>query len=225
MENADFNLPEGLIVKKVRAHWLTEKPNSNSYFVAAFSVIIFLAVSLMYWRNDFYLTNFITAIPQNVFEGGEYWRLWTALFAHADIGHLFSNSLLFSVFAFFLYGYFGSFVFPFMALVFGGITNYLVLKTMPPTVELLGVSGVVYWMGAVWLTLYFLIETREVIFRRFIKTLGIAAVLFIPEAYHQNVSYLSHFIGFAFGVVFALFYYWWRRKEFKKAEVVELVEA
>lgn len=225
MENADFNLPEGLLIKKVRSHWLTDKPNTNSYMVAASSLIILLVVNFFFWRNDFNMANVITAIPQNVFEGHEYWRLWTALFAHADIGHLFSNSLLFSVFAYFLFGYFGSFVFPFMAIAFGGLINYMVLKTMPATAVLLGISGVVYWMGAAWLTLYFLLETRERISKRLIKTLGIAAVLFIPETYHQDVSYLSHFIGFVFGVVFAAFYYLSRREQFRKAEVVELVEA
>ena len=225
MENADFNLPEGLLIRKVRAHWLTQKPNANAYAVAAISLILLLVANFLFWRNDFNLAGLMTAIPQNVFEGHQYWRLWTALFAHADIGHLLSNSLLFSVFTYFLFGYFGSFVFPFMALLFGGLIHYLVLKTMPPTSELLGVSGVVYWLGAVWLTLYFLLETRERISKRLIKTLGIAAILFIPETYHQDVSYLSHFVGFIFGIVFAVFYYLSRRAQFKKAEVVELVEA
>lgn len=225
MENADFNLPEGLLIRKVRSHWLTQKPDARAYIVAAISLMLLLATNLLFWRNDFNLAHLITAIPQNVFEGHEYWRLWSALFAHADVGHLFSNSLLFSVFSYFLFGYFGSFVFPFMALLFGGMINYLVLKSMPPTSELLGVSGVVYWLGAVWLTLYFLLETRERISRRLIKTLGIAVMLFIPETYHQNVSYLSHFIGFVFGIAFAGLYYFWRRKDFKNAEVVEMVEA
>jgi rhomboid protease GluP len=225
MENADFNLPEGLLIRKVRSHWLTQKPNSKAYMVAALSLMLLLAVNFVFWRNDFDSVNLITAVPEKVFQGHEYWRLWSALLAHADIAHLFSNALLFSVFAYFLFGYFGGFVFPLMGLVFGGLTNYLVLKTMAPTSVLLGISGVVYWMGAVWLTLYFLLETREVVFRRFIKTLGIAAVLFIPETYHQDVSYLSHFIGFAFGVLFAGLYYWFQRKKFQQAEVVEMVEA
>ena len=96
---------------------------------------------------------------------------------------------------------------------------------MPPGSELLGVSGVVYWMGAVWLTLYFLLETRDRLSKRFIKTIGIALVLFVPETYHQDVSYLSHFIGFVFGILFALAYFQLHRKEFKDAEVVELIEA
>jgi rhomboid protease GluP len=193
--------------------------------VAAISVMLLLIANFIFWRNNFESANLITAVPQKVFEGKEYWRLWSALFAHADVGHLLSNSLLFSGFAYFLFGYFGSFVFPFMAIFFGGVVNYLVLKTMPPAAELLGISGVVYWMGAVWLTLYFLIETRAAISRRLIKTLGIAAMLFIPETYHQNVSYLSHLLGFVFGTGFAIFYYWSRRKYFKKAEVVDLIEA
>ncbi|MGZ3726568.1 MAG: rhomboid family intramembrane serine protease [Pseudobdellovibrio sp.] len=225
METADFNLPEGLLIRKVRAHWLTKNPDTNSYYMAAASLILLLVCNFLYWRNDFNIADLITAVPHKVFEEHQYWRLWTALFAHADIAHLFSNSLLFSVFAYFLFGYFGSFVFPFAAFLFGGITNYLVLKTMSPESELLGVSGVVYWMGAVWLTLYFLLETRDRLSKRFIKTLGIALVLFVPETYHQDVSYLSHFIGFVFGIAFALVYYQIHKQRFQKAEIVELVEA
>jgi rhomboid protease GluP len=225
MENADFNLPEGLLIRKVRGNWLTQKPNAQAWTVAGLSIIVLLIANFLFWRNDFNLENLMMAVPQNVFEGHEYWRLWTALFAHADIAHLLSNSMLFSIFAYSLFGHFGSFVFPGAALIFGGLINYIVLKEMPPSAELLGISGVVYWMGAVWLTLYFLLETRERTSKRLIKTVGIALMLFIPETYHRDVSYLSHFTGFAFGMVFALLYYWSRRETFQKAEVTELVEA
>lgn len=225
MENADFNLPEGSLIRKVRANWLTQKPHAAAFGVAVASVTALLITNFFFWRNDFGLANLITAIPKNVFEGHEYWRLWTALFAHSDVSHLLSNSLLFSVFSFFLYGYFGSFVFPFAGIAIGGLINFIVLKTLPWQTELLGVSGVVYWMGAVWLTLYYLLETRESHSKRLIKTVGIAMVLFIPETYHRDTSYLSHFLGFMFGLIFAFLYYWKKRPQFKKAEVVELIEA
>lgn len=225
MDNADFNLPEGTVIPKVRANWLTQKPHGSSFGVATAFLMLLLISNFFYWRNDFGLQGLVTAIPKNVFAGHEYWRLWTALLAHADIGHLLSNSMLFSVFAFFLYGYFGSFVFPAAAFLIGGFINLIVLKTMPWEAELLGVSGVVYWMGATWLTLYFLLETRESYSKRLIKTVGIAFVLFIPETYHRDTSYLSHFLGFLSGVIFSFSYYWKRKAEFKRAEVVELVES
>lgn len=225
METADFNIPEGTLIKKVRSNWLTQKPHKRAFSIAAASMITLIVANFLFWRDDFGLEGLMTAIPKNVFEGHEYWRLWTALFVHSDIAHLLSNSILFSVFAFFLYGYFGGFVFPTAALLSGGLINYLVLKTMPLESELLGISGVVYWMGAAWLTLYFLLETREPHVRRFIKTLGIALVLFIPETYKGDVSYLSHSTGFVFGVIFALVFYRRHKVEFLKAQFVELVEA
>jgi hypothetical protein len=48
MENADFNLPEGLIIRKVRSHWLTQRPNASSYMVAGISLMILLVTNLLF---------------------------------------------------------------------------------------------------------------------------------------------------------------------------------
>jgi rhomboid protease GluP len=107
------------------------------------------------------------------------------------------------------------------ALFFGGIANLVVLTTLPPEDTLLGASGVVYWMGAVWLTLYFRLETRDKFSRRALKAIGVAVMLFVPETLHANVSYLCHFVGFLLGISWALVYFRLNREQFARAEVVE----
>lgn len=210
--------------RKIVGNWLTRPLDSNSFVMAGLSVSLLMLASLMYWSNLFQAAAWMTAIPQNVFHSHEIWRLWTALFAHADIAHLLSNALLFFIFAVILYGHFGSLMFPIAAFVFGGITNAIVLTTLPPTAQLLGVSGVVYWMGGAWLTLYFFLETRERITRRTLKAIGIGLLLFVPETFHQEVSYLSHLIGFIFGVLWAFGYYYWNRPRFLAAIESVLIE-
>ncbi len=213
----------GKFDRKVRGHWLTRKPDPKSSIVALGSVLVLIFSSFFFWSDIFGASTLMTAIPQNVFVHHEYWRLWTALFAHADTEHLLSNSLLFSAFAYLLYGHFGKWVFPAAAIFFGGVTNFIVLTTMPPEASLLGVSGVVYWMGAAWLTLYFLLESRDKFSKRAVKAIGVGAVLLLPETFHPNVSYLSHSVGFGLGMAWAICFYAWNRQRFLNAEIIELV--
>lgn len=205
----------------VRSHYLTRPPDPDAFYTALFSVLALLVASVVYWADLFHAGTWMTAIPQKVFDDHQYWRLWTALFAHVDLEHLLSNSVLFFAFGYVLNGYFGGWVFPGLPLLFGGLLNFFVLKTMPPTTALLGVSGVVYWVGAAWLTLYVCLDVRTPIARRLIKGIGVALILFIPETFHPSTSYLSHFLGFSFGVVWALGYYLYHRRRFLSFVVTE----
>src|SRR5690606_26204612 len=108
---------------------------------------------------------------------GEYWKLWTTLFVHADIGHALSNAFLFFILGFFLYGYYGIRVFPLAALFWGGITNLFVLLQYESDIHLIGASGVVYWMGGFWLTLYFLLNRKLSLFPRALRTIGVGLIL------------------------------------------------
>ncbi|MBV2168806.1 MAG: rhomboid family intramembrane serine protease, partial [Bdellovibrio sp.] len=145
----------------VRATWLTKKPSARAWYIATWSAISLLLGSGLYWLDGLRAASWMPASRQTVFSHYEFWRLWTTLFAHADLGHLTSNSFLFFIFGYFLSGYFGVVVFPLSALIFGGFTNAIVLLTYDPTVHLIGVSGVVYWMGGVWLVLYLLLDQQR----------------------------------------------------------------
>jgi rhomboid protease GluP len=211
------------IVYKVRGNWLTRKPDPNAFFVALLSSLIVALGAFFFWSNFQESSAWMTGIRENVFTFHQYWRPWTALLAHADLGHLLSNEVLFFAFAFLLFGQFGTWAFPVAALFFGGITNLIVLLTMPPQAELLGISGVVYWMGGAWLALYFRLETRDKFTVRLLKAMGVGIVLFIPETILPHVSYLSHFVGFMLGVAWGLFYYRKNRRKFLRAVRIEAI--
>lgn len=209
-------------IYRMSGNWLTRKPDPNAFFAALFATALLALGSFFYWSGWAHSGEWMTGIPEKVFRAHEYWRPWTALFAHADLGHLLSNSVLFFAFAYLLYGHFGLVAFPLAPLVLGGITNLAVLATLPPQAELLGVSGVVYWMGAAWLTLYLCLERRDRWTHRVIKVMGVGAVLFIPDTFRIEVSYLSHFVGFLLGIVWAYFYFRINRARFRQAEVIEV---
>lgn len=214
---------EPRIIQKVRGNWLTRKPRKNSFFVAALSTMLLAIGAFFFWSDFLHAGSWMTGIRENVFSFYEFWRPWTALLAHGDLGHLLSNSVLFFAFAYLLYGHFGAWAFPGAALFFGGITNLVVLRAMPPSAELLGISGVVYWMGGAWLTLYFYLENRDKLAVRMLKAMGVGIVLFIPETIRPNVSYFSHFVGFVLGISWAAVYYQLHRKQFQRAVVVQTI--
>jgi rhomboid protease GluP len=208
----------------LRETWLTQKPRPGSGLVAIASTFAIAFGSLAFELDLLGAASWMPATRQSVFAEGEYWRLLTTLFAHGDLGHIAANSFLFTILGFLLYGYFGSRVFPFSALLGGALTNLIILRTYPPQVSLIGASGVVYWMGGAWLVLYFLLSRQKNLTHRVLRTMGVSLVLFMPaETFAPNVSYRAHFVGFALGAAFGIAYFLLNRDKFRAAEVREWV--
>ncbi len=154
----------------------------------------------------------------------QYYRLWSALFAHADLEHILGNLFLFVPFAYLLANYFSLWLFPLIGFGLGGLINLLVVLFQGGAVSIIGVSGVVYWMGATWMALSFFIDRRESLLARFIKLSGVSLILFFPTTFLPEVSYLSHFLGYLTGLITGALVYAIFRKRFLAAEVVHEVD-
>lgn len=203
-------------------NWLTREPHRRASAVMIALAVFVILASFIYWQGLWGADQWMSASAAAVFERHEFWRAWTAVFAHADAGHLFSNLLLLVPLAYLLSAYFSFFLFPFLAFIESGLINLLVLHGMPASVSLLGISGVVHWMGAVWLTLSLLVDRREKLRRRFAFALFLTMILFVPESYRPEISYASHFVGFVLGGITGSLYYLWNRSRFLDAEVYEV---
>lgn len=209
---------------EIRDNWLTRRIDSRSAAVAALISLILVFAALLNWNGLYHADIWMPASGAAVFGKHEYWRAWSTLFVHADLRHLLANSFLFFILGTFIYGYFGLVAFPFLALFCGGLANLVVLRTMRPETELIGVSGVVYWMGGFWLILYFLIERRLTVTQRALRAFGVGLVLFMPaEAFDPTISYADHLTGFIFGLIAGLAFYLYKRREILSAEIHELV--
>ncbi len=208
----------------VHSTWLSHKPDALAFIVAMGTLLLLSAACFAEWNNFRDLAELWPATQAQVFKQHEYWRLWTTLFVHGDLGHLAANSLLFFILGYFLFGYFGSFMFPFMAVVMGGVTNAFALLTYHPEIRLVGASGMVSWMGGAWLALYFLINTSLSKTQRFLRSCGVALILFAPsEAFDPKISYRTHAIGFFIGLICGVLYYLMRKQEFLSAESRETI--
>lgn len=143
-----------------------------------------------------------------IFGQGQYWKLWTSAFVHADYKHLGTNAVYFTILATILNNYFGNFLFPILSFAMAGIINWIVLFFYPPQVYLVGISGVVYFMAAMWLTLYLMVERTTRLNHRLIIATGLTLIFLAPEiVLKENVSYLAHFVGFVLGVPSAYLFY------------------
>ena len=207
----------------ITGNWLTRKPHKAAMDVTVTLGFFLFVLNLLYLLDVFHSTQWMPASADLVFHQHQYWRLWTTLFAHADIEHFLSNAILFFPFVYYLSGYFGVISAPIFSIFMGGVINFFVLKTLLPQTLLIGVSGVVYWLGATWLTLLFLIDQRQSLRRRTAKLLVISLVLFAPQAYKPEVSYFSHALGYIFGVFSGLLYYKINQKKILSAVVTEVI--
>jgi rhomboid protease GluP len=208
----------------IRSTLLSEKPRDYSILIAILSVMIMFFVSVLAWQDDNSLYASLAGNSEQTFVEGEYWRLVTGLAVHADFKHFLSNAVLFGLFSYLLYGYFGFWIYPFAAVAMGSLTNYLALLTYAPQVRLVGSSGVVYWMAGFWLTMYMLIERRYTVKRRLLHGVGVGLILLVPSALKATVSYRSHAIGLALGIGLAAVYFMANKHEIRAAEVLEYDE-
>jgi len=205
----------------ITSNWFTRRPHRYAFLQTLALAVILYAACSAYWSNFAQAHEWMAATPRQVFQLHEWWRPWTTLFAHGDLAHLFANSLLFFGFSYLLHSYFSVWFFPVMGLLMGGLANVVVLLTLGDDVTLVGASGLVHWMGAAWATLHVLLENRQNFRPRFGNALFLMLVLFTPDTYRPNVSYLAHFIGFIFGVGSSYLYWRFNQRVFSAAEVVE----
>jgi rhomboid protease GluP len=208
----------------IRRTLLSKRPDPLGSFAMAVATVVVTVLSIMSWQNWLGAEAWMPASKNDVFALHEYWRAWTTLFVHGDGKHLLSNLFLFFILGSFLTGYFGIFLVLGAALFMGGLTNLFVLTLMPPTTYLIGLSGVVFWMGGAWLILYFLIDRQRSLLQRFLRAMGVALVIFMPaETFDPSISYKSHFVGFALGVLAGILYFAVYKKSLRAEEVHEII--
>lgn len=204
-------------------NWLTQKPPYGGLVMTLLMTLGLFFLGLAYIREWSFFRESMAASYQSVFEAQEYWRLWSTLWAHGDEEHLLNNALLFIPLTYLLSSYYGAWFFPFWGLLFGGLINAVVLQTMPPTVHLIGMSGVVYWMAGAWMSLYFLIDRRRGPRFRFTVVVSLLVMILMPQNYMPQVSYMAHFVGYAFGACAGAVWYQVHKLRFLRAEVYKEV--
>lgn len=181
---------------------LGRRPSVNSAIPAILFSFLFLVCTFMF--NNGVYTDYLWASGASVFTGREYWRLATALFTHSGPEHLLSNMPFFIFFGLVLYEYFGLILFPLLSLVTGICANIITLYFYPETTRIIGASGMIYGMVALWLILYIRHDTGRTMLMRIFMSAGFTLAVMFPEAYYPSTSYMAHAAGFVCGIVCGL---------------------
>ncbi|HXH75774.1 MAG TPA: rhomboid family intramembrane serine protease [Bacteriovoracaceae bacterium] len=197
---------------KLEKTFLSNKLRPGAMFVALLSFLTLLLIFSLFPQG-------FEASGESVFHKKEYWRIFSSALLHADLNHLSHNAFFFTGLALLLNGYFGLMVFPVLSFLAGGIINLITLYFYPPEVQLVGISGVVYFMAAFWLTSFILIERRQPIIKRYIYATGMALIFLFPETFQPHTSYLAHATGFFLGIPAAGLYFLMNKQKIRNAEV------
>ena len=180
-------------------HPMTSLPPAADGIPALIVFGLAAATSQYAWQHK---TFYEWAVPNQVrvFEDGAIWTLLTGILIHADMSHLLSNAPLFLIFGWFLRTYFGWLAFPVLSLLLGMLTHGLTLFTYAPHTRLVGASGMLYAMVALWMGLYIRHSTTETIGSRVFRSLGFTLALMLPTTFEPRTSYMAHALGFGLGL-------------------------
>lgn len=205
--------------KRLIETWITGRPAAGAFFTATIVVFLMSAATLFFWTVPVEVAALMPAVQEKIFQKLEYWRVFTAIFVHADTEHFLSNMYILWIFSYFVFGYCGYKIFPLASFLAAGVVNALAVLTYSPDVELIGASGLVYVLGGFWLTLYLFVQRQYGVMNRLMRVLGIAAVIFLPSSFVVTTSYRTHGIGFMAGILMGLFYFYKNKKAIRNKEV------
>jgi membrane associated rhomboid family serine protease len=177
---------------------LSRFPSRRHLLPALAMLVLFYAASTLFSNHP--LGQKLWVSGRSIYEWAEYWRVITALFTHRDLVHLLSNAFMFIVFGWALTAYYGYALFPLVSLAVGALTNLVTVSIYPPDIRLLGASGMVYGMAALWLVFFLRYDTGHNFPARIFRVLGFIMVILIPSTMEPHVSYLAHGAGFLIGL-------------------------
>lgn len=175
-------------------------PRQGSALPGAVFVALMTGLSIARWRFPDRFGD-LDVTRQSVVEAHQYWRMLTAVFVHGDMEHLLHNVPVYLFFAWILQGYFGSLASVVLPLMIGFLSNGVTVFFYDDQVHLLGASGMIYGMVALWLMLYIHFDRKSWWVKRVGRAVGFSLLVMFPETYEPKVSYLAHFTGFTCGLI------------------------
>ena len=205
--------------KRLVRNFLSGKKDNKALLWSVSTLLTCLIMSHIYWNFNSGLGDLLAASPNKVFVNGEYWRLFTSSFIHADLSHLLANSFMLAVMGYFVNYHYGAITYPFFAFVAGIFINLIVISSFRGNSTLVGASGVAYYLWGFWLVLYIFIQRHVPLNRRLMKATAVGIFVLAPSQFKPQVSYYAHGVGLVLGMISGLAYYLKNRSKYHSYEV------
>jgi membrane associated rhomboid family serine protease len=174
----------------------------SPYLRRTVPVILFIYASWMlsylFWggyTSDLYSLSFNAVVHLH-----EFWRVPASVLMHKGPAHFASNMLAAAFAGWLLYDYFGTLLFPAAAFVCGMAANFTAVCSYGGDVRLIGASGMVYAMAALWLVMYVRFDTERRTAVKIFRALAFSLAMLFPTTFSLEVSYTAHATGFAYGI-------------------------
>jgi len=168
----------------------------NVFFYITFNLILGIESVLL-----------LSQINSSVIEDREYWRLFTAMFMHADILHLFSNMVALFLFGAAVETNFPRYQYCIIYFISGLIGNLFSLFLLPLSAISLGASGCIFGLvGAAFI--FFVREDPS-----FIGIGLIYIAYFIFMSFAPGINLWAHLFGLLGGILFG--YLFKRKRQFE----------
>ncbi len=155
-------------------------------FLISINALLYFFFSLAF-EDLFYQ---LVQINSKIFVELEVWRLFTSMFLHGDVMHLFSNMIALLLFGTYVELNFSKFEFLLIYFISGLIGNMFSLYLLPFNVISLGASGAIF--GLIGATLSLVIVERDTP----LIMLGLFYVFyFLVSSFSPGINYFAHIFG------------------------------
>jgi len=158
-------------------------------------ILLSVIVSAYYWTSGADLSFSAKNFQKN------YFSVLTALFAHANMAHLFGNMIFLYIFGSLVEREQGGAALAF-AFLFGGILTFLLSIPVYPQAAMVGASGAIFTLAAITmltnplkLTILFFMPVGAVALVFFIYN-----IIAVTQGVSGNTAFASHVIGFLIGM-------------------------
>ncbi len=203
--------------RRLIATLFSYKPDALDLIMSLLVLFACVVFSGFYWQSP-EIAQYLAASKDLAINKHEYWRLFSTIFVHANVQHLLSNAYMLGILGLFVSAYFGFIIFPLLSVFFAALINYFALMSYPLEVNLVGASGMVYFLAGFWLTIYIFVERYKGVLKRVLRSMGIGLVILFPTSFEPQVSYRTHAIGAVVGILFAIVYFIFAKDKIRSYE-------
>ncbi|MHA1459954.1 MAG: rhomboid family intramembrane serine protease [Promethearchaeota archaeon] len=161
-------------------------------FLISVNVLLYVLFSFAL-EDVFYL---LVQINSKIINDLEIWRLFTSMFLHGDVLHLFSNMVSLLIFGVYVELSFSKYQFLILYFVSGLIGSFFSMLFLPSNVISLGASGAIFGLIGAAFSILIVQRDTPLIF------LGLIYVFyFVFSSFSPGINYLAHIFGLLGGLI------------------------